>query len=242
MRARPRRRNAKDMARRRAGVQRARMKWLPLAGGLAIAVVLMFVGRREEPPEEARARMRADANAATEEPGPQGGAGAVAPVAARPVLTAAEKTARVARIRADYEAIRRGVADELAAAGAAGVAGPGPFAETRVFLRRLVLLQREERADLAQVLDAAELEELERRESPAGQLVAQRLGGTAATEEQRRAVFRIEREFDERFGFGFDLEQEALAERARVRREANEKVRAALGEELFRVWTDNAGR
>ena len=106
----------------------------------------------------------------------------------------------------------------------------------------VVLLQREERTDLAQVLDAAELEDLELRESPAGQLVAQRLGGTTATEAQRRAVFRLERDFDERFGFAFDLATEALAERARVRRETDEKIQAVLGEELFREWRGAASR
>ncbi len=162
--------------------------------------------------------------------------------AVRPALTVAEKAARVARIRSDYDAMRKGVADELAAVGAAPAAGPGPFTDTRVFLQRLVLLQREERTDLAQVLDAAELEDLELRESPAGQLVAQRLGGTTATEAQRRAVFRLERDFDERFGFAFDLATEALAERARVRRETDEKIQAVLGEELFREWRGAASR
>jgi hypothetical protein len=223
------------------------MKWKPVIAVALLAVGAAWLGLRPRerapggaiPPASALAVAAADAPAAR----PASAARADAPATPRaaPRLTTAEKAARVAAIRADYDALRRAVADELAAVGAAGVAGPGPFTETRVFLRRLVLLQREERADLARVLDAAELEELEWRESPAGQLVAQRLGGTAATEAQRRAAFRIERDFDERFGFAFDLAREELAERARVRREADEKIRAVLGEELFRAWA-GAGR
>ncbi len=159
----------------------------------------------------------------------------VAPAAAAR-LTAAEKAARVEKIRTDYDAIRKGVADELAAVAAASSSGPGPFGETQVFLRRLALLEREQRADLAQVLDARELEDFELRESSTGQLVTARLGATAATEEQRRAVFRLRREFDERFGFGFDLSREALVERERSRREMEERIGAVLGEALFAVW------
>ncbi|MEO6244993.1 MAG: hypothetical protein ABIQ12_06125 [Opitutaceae bacterium] len=163
--------------------------------------------------------------------------------AARPrALTAAEKAARVENIRADYDAIRKGVADELAAVAAASAAGPGPFGETQVFLRRLALLEREQRADLAQVLDERELEDFELRESSTGQLVAARLGATAATEAQRRAVFRIRRDFDDRYGFVFDLAREALAERERARKEMDRQIRAVLGEDLFAGWAAGDAR
>lgn len=151
-------------------------------------------------------------------------------------LTIAEKAARVEKIRADYDAIRKGVADELAAVAAASAAGPGPFGDTRVFLRRLALLEREQRADLAQVLDVQELEDFELRESSTGRLVAARLGATAATDAQRRAVFRFRREFDERFGFAFDFSREALGERERARQRMDEQIRAVLGEALFAAW------
>ncbi len=219
------------------------MKWL-VGAGVVVGLLFLVIAWREAP-REAEAKSPEKAPAPVEprpvarlEAEPKPAMAAVQPKA----LTAAEKAARVEKIRADYDAIRKGVADELAAVGAANAAGPGAFGETRVFLRRLVLLQREERADLAQVLDARELEDYELRESPAGQLVTARLGATAATEEQRRAVFRIEREFDERFGFVFDVAKEVLAERREVRRETDARIRAVLGEELFRVWMEAAMR
>ena len=217
------------------------MKWLVGAGLMLVLLTLVIAWRESRRETDSKSLVKAvatvEARAVTRpelEPKP-------AVSAARPqALTAAEKAARVEKIRADYDAIRKGVADELAVVSAASAAGPGLFGETQVFLRRLVLLQREERNDLAQVLDARELEDFERRESPAGQLVAARLGATAATEEQRRAVFRIEREFDERFGFVFDLAKEALAERREVRKETDARIRAVLGEELFRTWMEAA--
>lgn len=219
------------------------MKWL-LGAGVLVGLLALAIVWRESPRE--MERRAPDTPAATIEARLVKGAESepkIAATAVRPTaLTAAEKAARVEKIRADYDAIRKGVADELAAVSAASAAGPGPFGETRVFLRRLVLLQREERNDLAQVLDARELEDFELRESPAGQLVAARLGATAATEEQRRAVFRIEREFDERFGFVFDLAKEALAERQELRKETDARIRVVLGEELFRTWMEAALR
>jgi hypothetical protein len=215
------------------------MKWLAITGTL-LALVALWLARWERPPA-AELRSSAEPAAAAdvlpvERP-------AARPASTRPVvLTAAEKAARVAKIRADYDAIRKDVTAELDAAGSASLAGPGPFGETRVFLRRLVLLQREERDDLAHVLDARELEDLELRESPAGQLVVARLAATSATEVQCRSVFRLEREFDERFGFVFDLTPDALAERARLRRETDEKIRAVLGQELFQIWAAPAVR
>ena len=219
------------------------MKWLVGAGVTLMLLTLVIAWRESRRETESKSLVEAvatvEARAATRpEFEPKPSMSAVRPKA----LTAAEKAARVEKIRADYDAIRKGVADELAAVSAASAAGPGPFGETRVFLRRLVLLQREERNDLAQVLDARELEDFELRESPAGQLVAARLGATTATEEQRRAVFRIEREFDERYGFVFDVAKEALAERREVRTEIDARIRAVLGDELFRVWMEAALR
>ncbi len=212
------------------------MKWLAIAVGLA-ALLALAIARREST-RETKVKALASAVAVgetkpMEQPTPNHVSSTVRPTP----LTVAEKAARVEKIRTDYDAIRKGVADELAAVAAASASGPGPFGETQVFLRRLALLEREQRADLAQVLDARELEDFELRESSTGQFVTARLGATAATEAQRRAVFRIRRDFDERFGFAFDLSRAALVERDRGRQEMDERIRAVLGEELFAAWS-----
>ncbi len=218
------------------------MKWLAIAVVVAVLLVLGMArkensGKPEVPPPPAGAAV-ADKTKPVETKPMADPTTKLVIAAGRPMtLTPAEKAARVEKICSDYNAIRKGVADELAAVAAASASGPGPFGETNVFLRRLALLEREQRTDLAQVLDAQELEDFELRESSTGQLVAMRLGATVATEAQRRAVFRLRREFDERFGFEFDLSRNALVERDRVRKEMDARIRVVLGEDLFAVWT-----
>lgn len=212
------------------------MKWLAIAVGLA-ALLALAIARREST-RETNVKELASAVAVGEtKPVEQPTPNLLSPVVRPTALTVTEKAARVEKIRSDYDAIRKGVADELAAVAAASSSGPGPFGETHVFLRRLALLEREQRADLSQVLDARELEDFELRESSTGQLVIARLGATAATEALRRAVFRLRRDFDERFGFAFDLSRAALVERDRARQEMDERIRAVLGEELFAAWS-----
>lgn len=137
-------------------------------------------------------------------------------------LSAEEKRERIERIKRDYDEVRtRAAADYAAAAGSF----PGGL---NAFLRQLALLEREKRADLATVLTPAELDELELAETNAGQTVRRALTGTGATEAQVRTVFRLEREFEDRFALVFDLSPVALLERQRVRDEYDERVFAVL--------------
>ena len=129
---------------------------------------------------------------------------------------------KVERIKRDYDEVRtRAAADYAAAAGAF----PGGLS---AFLRQIALLEREKRADLAAVLPPAELEELELAETHAGQAVRRALAGTGASAAQLRAVFGLEREFEDRFALVFDLSLPALIERQRVRDEHDERVCALL--------------
>lgn len=147
-----------------------------------------------------------------------------------PPLSAEEKRARVERIKRDYDEVRtRAAADYAAAAGSF----PGGL---NAFLRQLALLEREKRADLASVLNPAELDELELVETNAGQTVRRALTGSGATESQVRTVFRLEREFEDRFALVFDLSPAALLERQRVRDEYDEKVFAVLDPADALAW------
>jgi hypothetical protein len=149
---------------------------------------------------------------------------------------AAEKLGRVEKIRRDYEEVRARAAADYAATdrdAAGGLQG---------FLRQLALLEREKRADLAAVLTPRELEDLERRETPAGQTVQRLLGPTTASEEQRRAVFQLQREFEDRFALTFEFTPAALLERETARQQLNEKVRAVIGDALFlTAWLSGEG-
>lgn len=176
---------------------------------------------------------RATAAAATDETGATD-AESAAPQEAR-ALSAAEKAARVAKIKRDYDDIRAKAAADYTAAGASFPGG------LNAFLRQLALLEREKRADFAAVLDAAELEELEYRETTAGQLVQRLLGDTAASEEQRRAVFRLQLAFEDRFALTFDLSPRALLERETLRQQVQEQIRGVLGDALLGSWLRGEG-
>jgi hypothetical protein len=153
-----------------------------------------------------------------------------------PGEAALDKATRVERIRRDYDEIKAKASTDYAAVGAEFPGG------LNAFLRQLALLEREKHADLAAVLTPRELEDLEMREANAGQLVQKLLGDTVATEEQRRAVFRLQRDFDDRFALTFNLTPAILLERESERQKTQRAIIAALGsEELFAVWLRGEG-
>lgn len=142
-------------------------------------------------------------------------------------LSVEEKNGRMEKIRRDYEEMRTKISAEYAAAGAAFPGGLNGF------LRQLALLEREMRADIAQVLTVTELEDYEMRETTTGKNLAQRLAGLSVAEETQRAVFRLMREFDDRFSLVFDVSAPALLERTRVQQAMWANVRAEIGDEAF---------
>lgn len=145
-------------------------------------------------------------------------------------LTPDQKAVQIARIKRDYEEIRTKASAEYTAAGPTFPGG------LNAFLRQLALLEREKRRDFAAILSPRELEELEVRETTAGQLVQRMLADTSATEEQRRAVFHLQQDFDDRYSLTFDTSPAALLERERTRVETQEKIRTELGDQLFPAW------
>lgn len=156
----------------------------------------------------------------------------------RPVRAPAaeDKAAAIARIKRDYDEMRTKVASDYAAAGPAFPGGLNGF------LRQLALLERERRADYLKVLTPQELEELELRESHAGDVVRTLLGDTAATPEQRRAAFELQREFDDKYALTFDLSPAFLLARERDRQAMQEQVRTVLGDALFGSWLRGEGK
>ncbi len=143
--------------------------------------------------------------------------------------------ALIARIESDYDEIRNKAAADYAAAGKSFPGG------LNAFLRQLALLEREKRADLAKELTPRELEDYELRATNAGKLVTRLLEGSAATEAQRRAAFRHQLEFEDRYALVFDMSPGALAERETVRHATLDKIRRELGDEVFAVWLRGDG-
>ena len=140
------------------------------------------------------------------------------------------QAARLEKIRRDYEELRLQALHDY---GAAGEAYPGGL---YAFLRVLALLERERRSDLAAVLPPDELEALEWRETSAGQHVARALGATRATVEQRRALFRLERDFEARFEELGAMTPALFLERERARQQTQDEIHAILGDLLFEAW------
>lgn len=207
---------------------------LIVLGVLALLIALRFAAPRDRvvaaqivdssPAAASRATPREPAAPEVWLPGPQ------VETVSTDRIPAPDKQANIARIQRDYEALRREV---LARYGSEGEAFPGG---SHTLLRQLALLERERRADLAAVLSPRELEELESHESAAGRRVEWQLRETPATDEQRRAVFRLQRAFDLHFAAAADSMSHSapVAEQARARTQA--QIRAVLGEPLFGAW------
>jgi hypothetical protein len=150
-------------------------------------------------------------------------------------LSAEEKAARIAKIGKDYEEIMAKAAADF---GAAGAAFPGGF---NAYLRQLALLEREKWKDYAAFLTPRELEDLQFREHHAGKTVMQWLGDSAATDEQRRAVLRLQRDFDDKYSLIFDLTPASLASREAERQALQEQILGVLGPNLFADWLRGEG-
>lgn len=142
----------------------------------------------------------------------------------------AEKTARVDKIKRDYEELAVKLGEAFAADA---VNFPGGM---NAYLRQLVLLEREKRADYAAVLTPAELEDLEFRETHAGKAVHGLLSEPGVSDEQRRAVFRLQREFDDAYSLSFDLSPAGLLRRQTDHIFLQEKILDQLGPEKFALW------
>ena len=145
-------------------------------------------------------------------------------------LSAEEKRARVEKIKKDYDEIRARTSAEYSAAGAAFPGG------LNAFLRQLALLEREKKEDLAAILTPQELEDLELQETTAGQLVTKLLGDAPITDGQRRTVFRLQKNYEDRYGLTYNVTAQGLYEREAARQGLQEQIRAVVGDDVFPKW------
>lgn len=205
------------------------------AGALILAAAIAVSVRRIAPVGEPPPRPREKETAVARPRAAVETAASARPPDLYPPQTAAEKAARIAKIKRDYDEIRSKASAEYSAAGAAFPGG------LNAFLKQLALLEREKRADYAKVLTPRELEDLEMSETSAGNLVERLLGPTHATVEQRRTVFQLQRAFEDQFALTFDLTPKALFERESARQRTQEQIRAVLGDDLFGSWLYGEG-
>ncbi len=207
------------------------------AGGIVIVVAAIAFRWRATPTVVVSPDDGAGARGVASPDGP--GAGATADPGgdpARPTVSAAavplspDKLERIAKIRRDYDEIRAKMSADYTAAGDKF---PGGLS---AFLKQLALLEREMHTDFALALTPRELEDYEMYQSTTGQAMQRRLAGVAVTDEQQRAVYRVQREFDDRFALVFDLSPPALWERMKAQDVARQKIRSVLSDEAFASW------
>jgi hypothetical protein len=141
----------------------------------------------------------------------------------------------VESIQRDYEELRARMSAEFAEIVGSSPDGLGSF------LRQLALIQREMRTDLTAILSPEELEDFDFHESAAGRVVRELLGDTGATEEQQRAVFRLQREYEDRFALTFDETPAAMFQREQARQQTQSKIRDELGDAAFATWLSGEG-
>ncbi|MEO7597531.1 MAG: hypothetical protein ABIV50_01265 [Opitutus sp.] len=150
-------------------------------------------------------------------------------------LRSASKAERIAAIERDYDEMRAKISADFAVITAESANG------LTAFLRQLKMIERENRSDLAAVLTASELEEYERTRSPAGEVVAELLDDTSASDSQRRAVYLLQRAFDEQFALALDFTPASNLAREQARYRTQEKIHEVLGDDLFAGWLRGEG-
>lgn len=138
----------------------------------------------------------------------------------------AAKQEQLSRIERDY--------DELVAEVRRDAGGLQPSSDRE----KLRYLRDEKDRDIAALLTPAERDLLELRESPTAQIVRVRFGDVLDNEADYRAVYALQKAFDEKYPDTPSLNRTASTlEAMRIRREAEpqlaDEIRAALGREKF---------
>jgi hypothetical protein len=103
---------------------------------------------------------------------------------------------------------------------------------------KLALLEREKRADLAAILTPAELEEYEMRSSQVTGRLRNTLSIMDATEDEFRAIFKIQQAFNDRVNpmwSGF-VSSEAVEDRRAAQLQMNEQLKAALPPDRYNEY------
>ena len=135
----------------------------------------------------------------------------------------AEKAARLAVLQRDYAEMRRDLADSAAAGNA----------DAR---ERQKLLAAEYERDLAALLSPGERAQFDDRESTAARNLGYRFEYFNATEAEYRAVFALQKAYDEKFSGAAGTSDEAMRPRIEANRRLNDDIAAALGPDRLAAY------
>lgn len=99
---------------------------------------------------------------------------------------------------------------------------------------QIVYIEQEMRADIEAVLDPEELELYDLYRSTTANALRARLISFAPTEEEFRALYELQKSFDERFSYTtMSRDPETMRERSRAQQELNDQFEAVLGQERY---------
>lgn len=132
------------------------------------------------------------------------------------------KTEQLSRVKRDY--------DEMRSEVYSGFSGGSLLPEDRA---KLALLDKEQRADFAQILSPQELENYELRSSNTAMQMRYSLSAFAPTEAEFRAIYQQQRVFDEKYD-GMSMmgaTQETMQQRAEAQKQLTAQIKASLGPE-----------
>ena len=102
---------------------------------------------------------------------------------------------------------------------------------------KLALIEKEKRSDLAAVLTPEELELFDLYRSNTANSLRYRLGAFEPTEDEFRAIYDLQRVFDEKFNpqlmIGGPMDQNLMRERQSAQQELNNQIKSVLGDERY---------
>jgi hypothetical protein len=129
-----------------------------------------------------------------------------------------EKVEDVQRILRDFEDARQDVYSS-----AAGVFGPE-------MQKRIAEVEKDQRAALARVLSPQEFEDWQVRNSDTARNIRGQLSAFNPTEQEFRAIYKMQADFDERFGRMYaPPSQEENRRRGEAQQQMNEQIKGMLG-------------
>lgn len=143
-----------------------------------------------------------------------------------------EKIDQITRVKQDYQELQQQIYT------AAGLGNGGVISFLPEERAKLALLEKEQRADIAQLLTPQELEDYELRSGSTANQMRYSLSAFKPTEEEFRAIYKLQRPFDEQYNTqnlmaaaGTPATQDLMRQRMDAQKQLLADVKAALGPE-----------
>jgi hypothetical protein len=139
-----------------------------------------------------------------------------------------EKVEQLRKVQQDYGELRGEIYS------AAGLGAGGPITLSAEDRSNLALLEKEQRADMQQLLSPQEFEDYELRSSQTANSMRYQLSAFEPSEQEFRTIFPLQRAFDEQYrmaGVDGPMSQDAMRQRSEAQKQLIAQIAAALGPE-----------